>query len=377
MRLLLLLLVALLACARPAAPPDTAAFLMDPANTGVERYHAWFGDSDGEMLYFGLSAFWDAKRQHGGDPRADLIEPGDHLIGRFDLRTERFLPPLRVRERDPDTRSSVWDVLVHPNGRIYYTTYFEPMGSLRADGSDARRYPELGLGLNELVIGPDGLIYVSRYGRSDVSPPKLGLGGGVVVLTPEGELVRELDVPSEPGSFTAPKSLAVDPASGEVWLNTDTFGPDATSHETLRLAPDGAVLERTAGEPELLFVRFDADGRGWFAERKGEVLQVRVVRDGRTLLEREIGPLGALDVVQDIQFAPDGTAVLARWSGKVHLLFLGRDGFAQTDVALGVSHDCGGSRAPPLLYTAVLYQDRVYGTLYCSATVLRRRLPPF
>lgn len=375
MPLLLLLLAALSACARPAPPPDTAAFTMDPANTGVERYHAWFGDSDGEILYFGLSAFWDARWEHDEDPTADMIEPGDHLIGRFDLRTERFLQPLRVRERDLDTRSSVWDVLVHPNGRIYYTTYFEPMGSVRADGGDAQRYPELGLGLNELAIGPDGLIYVTRYGRSAPPMPERGLGG-VVVLTPDGELVRELAVPSEPDSFTAPKSVAVDPTTGEVWINTDSFGPDdQTWHETLRLAPDGTVLERTDGDPDLLFLRFDPAGRGWFAERKGDVLQLRVVQDGRTLLERDLGALGALDAVQDIQFAPDGTAVLARWSGMVHLLFLGPDGFAQTDLALGVSRDCGASQAPPLMYTAVLYDDRVYATLYCGATVLRRRLP--
>ncbi len=110
-----------------------------------------------------------------------------------------------------------------------------------------------------------------------------------------------------------------------------------------------SVLEtRTAGDPDLLFVRFDADGRGWFAERKGEVLQVRVVRDGRTLLEREIGPLGALDEVQDIQFAPDGTAVLARWSGRVHLLFLGRDGFAESETD-GIWSTSPTSTTPPRL----------------------------
>ena len=372
---LLLLVVVLLACARLAPPPDTAVFTMDPANAGVERYHAWFGDSDGELLYFGLSAFWDAHAEHGRDPTADLLEPGDHLIGRFDLRTERFLAPLRVRDHDLDTRSSVWDVLVHPNGRIYYTTFFEPMGSVRADGSDARIYPELGSGLNELVLGPDDLIYITRYGRSDPPPPELGLGG-IVVITPAGELVRELVVPSEPGTYTAPKSVTVDPTNGDVWLNTDTFGPGgATWHETLRLGPGGSVLERTDGDPDLLFLRFDAAGRGWFAERAGETLRVRVLHDGVTLIDREIGPLGAIDAVQDIWFAPDGTAVLTRWTGMVHLLHLGPQGFGQTDLALSRRHDCGASRAAPLVYTGVLYADHVYATMYCGATVLRRRLP--
>ncbi len=96
---------------------------------GAEGYASWFGSTDGRVLYFGLSAFLETNwrcEQTGGTlcPLRDLDQPGDHLIGRFDLVDGRFLPPLRVRPSDPTAPSSVWDVLVHSNGRIYYTTFW-------------------------------------------------------------------------------------------------------------------------------------------------------------------------------------------------------------------------------------------------------------
>ena len=127
---------------------------MPPANRGSEAYSAWFADARGRMLYFGLSPFWQLWWRSGGDPLGDLAQPGDHLIGRFDLERETFLAPLRVRDGGPDVRSSIWDVLVHSNGRIYYTTYFEEIGSVNPDGTDVRAFEGLGRGFNELYEGP-------------------------------------------------------------------------------------------------------------------------------------------------------------------------------------------------------------------------------
>ena len=135
----------LLAC---QSTPTTRVYRAEPANTGTEHYSAWFGDTDGDVLYFGLSPFWELWWETGADALADLEEVGDHLIGRFDLRGEYFLPPLRVRAAEDGARSSVWDVLAHSNGRIYYTTYFEGIGSVRSDGSDAR-------GLEPMTVGLD------------------------------------------------------------------------------------------------------------------------------------------------------------------------------------------------------------------------------
>ena len=76
----------------------------------------------------------------------------------------------------------------------------------------------------------------------------------------------------------APKSLAVDPRSGEVWLNTDTFAPDGAlaRHETLRLSAEGELLERRAGPEELQFAAFSAAGEGWFAEARDGWIWLRL-----------------------------------------------------------------------------------------------------
>jgi len=80
----------------------------------------------------------------GGDPRADLRLEGPRPIGRFDLRTEQMLPALVTSpDTSVPTHSGVRDVLAHPNGRIYYTTYFEESGpSRRSFCSDCRLRPE-------------------------------------------------------------------------------------------------------------------------------------------------------------------------------------------------------------------------------------------
>jgi hypothetical protein len=279
---------------------------MERANRGVEAYSAWFADSDGRILYFGLSPFWELWWRTGGDARADLAKPGDHLIGRFHLERETFLPPLRVRSMGFDSRSSVWDVLVHSNGRIYYTTYFEEIGSVNPDGSDVRAFSGLGAGFNELYEGPAGHIYVTRYSDAprDVERQRYG---GVVVLTPDGELVREIRFERDDQRFTAPKSLAIDPASGEIWLNTDTFWVDGSIlHETLRLAPDGRVLSREVAPPELHFIRFDAGGRGYFAESLNAAFRLRITTGERELAVIPLGPRKPLDFVDRTSTSQQG-----------------------------------------------------------------------
>src|SRR5882672_1749346 len=177
---------------------------------GPERYSSWFGDERNGVIYFGLSPFWTDMRAHGGDPTADLLEPSAHLIGRFEIERERFLPPLLVRRPGPDSRSSVWDVLAHPNGWVYYTTYFEEMGRVRPGMGDVERFDDLGPGLNELALGPDRNLYVTRYGAEKKD-------GGVAVISPEGKRVREAALHAVDGALTAPKSIAVDPLSGDVF----------------------------------------------------------------------------------------------------------------------------------------------------------------
>ncbi len=359
---------------RPARDAGAARdFVAPEANSGREAYSAWFASSDGRTLYFGLSPFWSLWWQSGGDAAADLAEPGDHLIGRFDLARERFLPPLRVRRRADGARSSVWDVLAHSSGRVWYTTFYEEIGSVRADGSDARRYPELGLGWNELVEGPGGNVYATRYGEASGARPEEG-SGSVAVISPEGALLREHRVGGPAGTFTAPKSLAVDPASGEIWLNTDTFAPGrALRHESIRLAADGRVLARDAGAEELLFPAFDARGQAWLVLRSAGRLRVRVLRGPAR--DVDLGPLAPGDFAQELVPTPDGGALVARWSGRVQRVRPAKDAFRVEEIGFEIPPPCRPPEGRGLLYTPVLHGARVYATLFCGARVLRAPLP--
>jgi hypothetical protein len=328
------------------------------------------------VLYFGLSPFWTLWWQSGGDSRAELEAPGDLLIGRFDLARRRFLAPLRALPKEERSRASVWDVLAHPNGRIYFTTFFEAAGSIAKDGSDARRYPALGSGLNELALGPDGLIYATRY--SDVpEDPARQTRGGLLVFTPTGERVREIAIEPEGGRFRAPKSLAVDPLSGELWLNLDAFAADGgVTYQTLRFDARGRLLAEQTAPPELHFAAFDARGRGWFAESSGGELSLRVARAGAQLARASLGPRSELDFVQDIQFADDGRALLALWSSRVIVAELAPGGALETrEIALRRPPECAPPEGRSLLYTAVARRDRLFATLFCGATVLEARLP--
>jgi hypothetical protein len=346
-------------------------------NEGVERYSAWYGDSDGRILYFGLSPFWTLWWETDGDPRADLQEPGDHLIGRFDLARQRFLPPLRVRRAGPNSRSSVWDVLVHSNGRIYYTTYFEEMGWVSADGTEVRHFAGIGVGFNELIEGPGGLLYVTRYSDDpfDVDGQQFG---SVAVLTPEGEPVREFRFPAEAGVFTAPKSLAVDPLTGEIWLNADVFHPQGVvSYATLRLAPDGTLLERNEAPAELQAVWFDSTGTGWFAEdREGELWLV-ARREGRDQGSFHLGPRRSLDFVQDLKPFGERGVVATLWSARAFLAQLTEGKPRLAEIHFDRPEECIPPRGRSLLYTATVHGQRVYATLYCGATILGAPLPAF
>src|SRR5262245_10889708 len=242
-----------------------------PPPSASERYCAWFGDARGDLLYFGESPFWEAS-QAGGSPAADLAHAGPVQIGRFDLAAERLLEPLDVG--DPSARAGAWDVLVHPNGRVYFTSYFESSGWVEPETGEVRLLPELGPGLNELALGPDGRIYASRYAMPDHS-------GGVVVLDEDGARLAEHPVPAPPGYLAGPKTVAVDPLRGEIWLAMDLLPEDPTSGLEIRrdayvLDADGGLLRRIE-TPELQFPAVAADGTGYRAELAGRELALRVV----------------------------------------------------------------------------------------------------
>jgi hypothetical protein len=375
---LVLVLALAAACAGPGRGEPEARWYRDRDwNTGSERYSAWFGDARDGILYFGLSPFWTFWWESGGDPRRDLEAAGDELIGRFDLRARAFLPPLRVRAAADGARSSVWDVLVHSSGRIYYTTFFEELGWVAPDGSEGRRFAHLGRGFNELAEGPGGRVYATRYADAPERDERPEFGA-VTVIEPDGALVWEARFErAADGTFTAPKSLAVDPASGEVWLNTDSFAADGglLRHETLRLSAAGELLERRAGPEELQFVAFAPSGEGWFAEAREGWIWLSLRLPGAEELSLQLTRHESLDFVQDIKPDPAGSAVATLWSRRAFEVRVDGSGLSAREVRFDVPGDCEPPAHHSLAYTAVRWDGELYATLFCGPTVLRAPLP--
>ncbi|HEU4427866.1 MAG TPA: hypothetical protein VFT98_03860, partial [Myxococcota bacterium] len=317
---------ALGACSAPTplASSESPARASAPATGATApRACAWFGDARGDVLYFGISRFWSASRAAGGDPRAELRAGGPRELGRFDLAREALLPPLAIGPSD--ARSGVWDVLAHPNGWIYFTTFWERAGRVDPESARVEWFDAAGTGLNELALAPDGRVLATRYGRD-------GASGSVVVLDERGELLAEHALASDPGVVAAAKSLAYDPSRAAVWLNTDLLpeaGPSAgeSAHDARVIAlADGRELARWR-TPELQFMAFAGDGTGFLVERDAERLLLRIVDPGsraplqlagRSVLLDDSFP--AHDFAQDVKLAPDGAAVVTRWSGTVHVV---------------------------------------------------------
>jgi hypothetical protein len=316
----LLVLAALVAgCALRALEPGAASveIATAPEVAGSERVCAWYGDARDGVLYFGESAFWSAERAHG-DPLADRLTPGPRRIGRFDLATRSLAAPLDAGPGEWPT--GVWDVLAHPNGRVYFTTWFDSMGWVDLDlrSGAVQRLDGLGAMLNEIAPGPEGTLLVSRYG----SPDGEAGPGSVLVASLEGERLAELPLAAPAGYRVAPKTVAFDPARDEIWVTTDLFplqgGP--IRHDAYVLDRSGREKQRIES-PEVQFVAFGPDGTGLVAEVLGSRLALRIRRPGAAderLLADEAFSEG-LDFVQDIHFAPDGRAVVTRWSGVLHV----------------------------------------------------------
>jgi len=286
-----------------------------PEGDGAERNCAWYGDARDGVLYFGESAFWSAERAHG-DPLADRLTPGPRRIGRFDLATRRLAAPLDAGPGEWPT--GVWDVLAHPNGRVYFTTWFDSMGWIDTRTGAVHRLDALGRALNEIAPGPDATLLVSRYGSRDGGPGP----GSVLVASLEGERLAELPLAPPPGYRVGPKTLAFDPARDEIWVTTDLLPLQGGA-----IRHDAYVLDRSGREkrriesPEVQFAAFRPDGTGLIAEVGGSRLELRVRRSDapdRVLLADTAFASG-LDFVQDIHFAADGRAVVTRWSGVLHV----------------------------------------------------------
>jgi hypothetical protein len=289
-------------------------------------------------LYVGEAAFWNAQRGAEGDATADLAVAAPKRIGRFDLGRERWLSPWTV---EPEAASGTWDVLAHPNGRVYFSDLFGTSGFVDPATRTTRLLPAAGPGLNELALGPDGRVLATRYGGASGEP------GSLVVLAPDGDVLAEHALAPEPGFRVAAKSLAFDAIRGVVWINTDLL-PEAQDDTAEPRAPHGSldgirfdarVIDLTTGRerarfsaPELQFVHFEPDGSGFFVWLDGARLVLRTTRpgaahgpaSGRAVVLDDAFPVG-FDFVQEVRPTPDGSVLATRWSGVVHEVTRDRD----------------------------------------------------
>ncbi len=345
-------------CCSCTAPTPLAA----PAAVGPDC--AWFGDAREGVLYFGISRFWRAMRDGGGDPTAELRAGGARAIGRFDLAHEAALAPLAIGP--DDARSGVWDVLAHPSGWVYFTTFWERSGRVNPTSGAVEWFDAAGDGLNELALGPDGRVLATRYGRG-------GASGSVVMLSERGEVIAEHALLAEAGAVTAAKSLAYDASRNAVWLNTDLLpsAGGAAAHDARVISlEDGRELARWSS-PELQFMAFAGDGTGFLVERSEELLLLRVVPAGtrappqlagRIVVLDEAFP--ALDFAQDVKLGANGASVVTRWSGTVHIA--SADGAVRT---LALPNRDGG-----LYYTGVARNRELCATRCAGIDVVCARL---
>lgn len=339
-----------------ATLPNEPQIYAAPAPSAEERYCAWYGDAREGVLYFAAAPFWSAFRRLGGDPRGDLQHPGPQLVGRFDLRHRAFQPPLDLGPGG--SAAGTWDVLAHPNGRVYFTDFFGASGFVEPASGRVVRFDALGAGLNEIAVGPDGQLLVTRYGS------ERGADGSVVWIDADGALLAEHVLHGPEGYGVAPKSIAWDPVRREIWLNTDLIPTSAAAgtevrHDARVLAADGG--ERLRFEtPEVQFFTFSEDGTGWFAEVDGRFLRLRVrprERASSPILTGLVVPLDdafarEADFVQDLHVAGD-SVVVTRWSGRVHVV--DRDGEVRS-----VALPTGGGSA--LYYSGVRAGGEVCAT---------------
>ncbi len=369
------LCLVVIGCATAPAPSlGPAVFRAPESAEAPERYSAWFADERDGVVYFGLSDFWTSFWATG-DPMAELREPGAHRIGRFDLASESFLKPLVAREAGPDVRASVWDVLAHPNGWVYYTTFYEEMGRVNPATGAVERFSSLGRGLNELALAADGRIFATRYG-SGVEDPRARSDGALVVLSQEGERLREIRLHARDGAVTAAKSVACDPSTGHVFVNADVILDDGgVEYARFELDAELSLVHGAVGDPELVFVAFAPDGRGVLIEDEAGQVRLSILESGRERATVDLGPRLPHDFAQDVHFAPDGTAAVAFWSGRIELVREHEGRFEHARLDLDKPAACEPPAGRSLVYSAFVRSSSVYATLYCGETILRGDLP--
>jgi ABC-type Fe3+ transport system permease subunit len=128
---------------------------------------------------------------------------------------------------------------VMPDGRVFVadTHYFRVIG-YDADGNELLRFGEYGeapgqfVFPTDIVLGPQGRLYVSEYGGND----------RVQVFTPQGEYLFQFgEYGPDVGQFDRPQSMVFNDDL------TELFIADAVNHRIVVVDPEGTVLRTFGG----------------------------------------------------------------------------------------------------------------------------------
>jgi sugar lactone lactonase YvrE len=156
-----------------------------------------------------------------------------------------------------------------PDGALYVSTHGSPVIRRIVDGTItvAHDLSAFGWSLNDMVVGPDGRIYVDAYhGKPGGTPP-----GDIVLVTPDG------DMRSVAKGLATPNGLGITP-DGSTLIASETFSGKLLA---FTIEPDGSLADQRVfadlGEeraPDGLCL--DAEGAVWVGSfQTGEFLRVR------------------------------------------------------------------------------------------------------
>jgi sugar lactone lactonase YvrE len=156
-----------------------------------------------------------------------------------------------------------------PDGTLYVSTHAKPVIRQIVDGaiSVAHDLSAFGWSLNDMVVAPDGRIYVDAYHGEPGGPPP----GDIVLVTPDGEMR------SVAKGLATPNGLGITP-DGSTLIASETFSGRLLA---FTIGADGGLSDQRVfadlGEeraPDGLCL--DAEGAVWVGSfRTGEFLRVQ------------------------------------------------------------------------------------------------------
>ena len=97
-----------------------------------------------DVLYFGESPFWMRRCERRRRPDGRPARAGPAADRPLRPRAASRMLAAASDRGGRDSRAGVWDVLAHPNGRVYFTTFYESAGWVDPATGEASRFEAAG-----------------------------------------------------------------------------------------------------------------------------------------------------------------------------------------------------------------------------------------